>query len=78
MASWYVKQDPEPYETIELVISGIIPLIYIVVGTLGNLLCVVILLRKQNRKTSTKCLFNISVYYGYTITLSMEFKIYSL
>jgi hypothetical protein len=53
MASWYVKQDPEPYETIELVISGIIPLIYIVVGTLGNLLCVVILLRKQNRKTST-------------------------
>jgi hypothetical protein len=53
MASWTIKQDPEPYETIELIISGVIPLIFIVVGTFGNLLCVAILLKKQNRKTST-------------------------
>jgi hypothetical protein len=53
MASWAVKMDPEPYQTIELFVSGIIPLVLIVVGTFGNLLCVAILLKKANRRTST-------------------------
>ena len=51
--SWTIKQDPEPYQTVELIVSGIIPIILIVVGTFGNLLCVTILLKKANRRTST-------------------------
>ena len=53
MASWTIKQDPEPYETVELIVAAVIPIILIVVGTFGNLLCALVLLKKQNRKTST-------------------------
>jgi hypothetical protein len=53
MIFWTRKQDTGPYETAELIVSGIIPIILIVVGTFGNLLCVIILLKKENRKTST-------------------------
>jgi hypothetical protein len=53
MASWTRNPDAGSYETAELIVSGIIPIILIVVGTFGNLLCILILLKKQNRKTST-------------------------
>jgi hypothetical protein len=53
MASWTRNPNPGSYETAELIVSGIIPLILIVVGTFGNLLYIAILLKKQNRKTST-------------------------
>jgi len=52
-SSWIAKIDPEPYETVELIVSGIIPLIFLVIGTFGNLLCVIILLKKEHRQTST-------------------------
>ena len=53
MASWTRQVDPYPYELIEFIVSGIIPICLIVIGTLGNLLCIVILLNKENRGTST-------------------------
>ncbi|UJR27698.1 hypothetical protein I4U23_008975 [Adineta vaga] len=53
MASWTRKQDVYPFETIELVISGILPIVLIVFGTIGNLLSIIILLNKENRRTST-------------------------
>jgi len=53
MASWNRKQDPPLYETAELIISGIIPIFLIVIGTFGNLICIIILFKKQNRRTST-------------------------
>jgi hypothetical protein len=53
MASWIRQEDPYPYETINLVISGIIPIFLIVIGTFGNLISVIILLSKGNRRTST-------------------------
>jgi hypothetical protein len=53
MASWTRQQDAGAYETAEVIVSGIIPIILIVVGTIGNLLCVIILLKKENRKIST-------------------------
>ena len=53
MASWTVQLDPYPYELVEFIVSGIIPIGLIVIGTLGNLLCTIILLNKENRGTST-------------------------
>ncbi len=53
MASWVRKQDTNTYEIVELIVSGIIPLGLIVIGTLGNLLCVIILLKNEHRKRST-------------------------
>ena len=53
MASWARQTDPEPYETVELIVSGIIPIILIIIGTFGNLLGIFVLLKKQNRRTST-------------------------
>ncbi len=53
MASWVRTQNTGPYETAELIVSGIIPILLIVIGTVGNLLSVIILLNKENRRTST-------------------------
>ena len=53
MASWIRNPKPGPYAVPELIVSGIVPVVLIVVGTIGNLLCVGILLKKKNRKTST-------------------------
>ncbi|CAF3113438.1 unnamed protein product [Rotaria sp. Silwood2] len=53
MVTWSRKKDPAPYETAELIISGIIPMFLIVIGTIGNLICIIILLNKENRQTST-------------------------
>jgi hypothetical protein len=53
MASWVRKVDSGPYEIAEFIISGVIPIGLIVIGTLGNLLSTCILLNKQNRRTST-------------------------
>lgn len=53
MASWTRQQDSQPFETIELIVSGIIPIILLVFGTLGNILCTIILLQKRHRQFST-------------------------
>ncbi|CAF2040880.1 unnamed protein product [Rotaria magnacalcarata] len=53
MASWHRQQDTVPYETAELIVSGIIPIVLIVIGTIGNFTCIAILLNKQNREVST-------------------------
>lgn len=53
MASWHRKQDIPAYEIAELIVSGIIPIVLIVVGTIGNFTCIAILLNKQNREAST-------------------------
>ena len=51
MTSWSRKEDISPYETIEFIISGIIPITLIMIGTFGNVLSVMILLNKQNQNT---------------------------
>jgi hypothetical protein len=53
MATWNLQVDPYPYEVAEFIISGVIPTVLIVIGTLGNLLCIIILLNKENRRAST-------------------------
>ncbi|CAF1393367.1 unnamed protein product [Rotaria sordida] len=53
MAVWIRKKDPAPYETIELIISVIIPMFLIVIGTFGNLISIIVLFNKENRRTST-------------------------
>ena len=53
MATWTRQNDPQSFETIELIVNGIIPIILIVLGTSGNMLCIVILLKKQHRQLST-------------------------
>ncbi|CAF1181733.1 unnamed protein product [Adineta steineri] len=53
MASWARTVNPQPYEIAEYIISGIAPIGLIVIGTVGNLLSVLILLKKDNRQTST-------------------------
>ncbi|UJR27697.1 hypothetical protein I4U23_008974 [Adineta vaga] len=65
MASWYRKKDSVPFETAELIVSGILPIVLIIVGTLGNMLCVIILLKKEHRQTST------NVYLIFLCTMDM-------
>ena len=53
MSSWARTENSPAYETAELIISGIIPVFLIIIGTFGNLICIIILLNKENRRTST-------------------------
>ena len=53
MASWFQTQNSPSYETAELIIGGIIPIVLIVIGTFGNLLSIIILLNKDNRRITT-------------------------
>ncbi|CAF4519731.1 unnamed protein product, partial [Rotaria sp. Silwood2] len=53
MASWIRKNDTIPYETAELIISAIIPIILIIIGTIGNLISIFILFNKENYQIST-------------------------
>lgn len=57
MAAWVRKQDSFAFEVAEFIISGIIPLGLIVVGTLTNILSIVVLLKKEHRKSSTNIYF---------------------
>ena len=77
MASWTRTLNPEPYEVAEFVVSGVIPIILIVVGTIGNLACVGILLKKKNRKTSTNvyliflCIMDTLSLYQWNLTYAV-------
>ena len=69
MAFWTSQQDSGFFEITELIISGVFPIILIVVGTIGNVLSAIILLNKQNRQTSTNmyliflcCVDTLSLY----------------
>lgn len=53
MASWRRTQNSPEFETAELIVSGILPMVLIVIGTIGNLGAVLILLSKENRQIST-------------------------
>jgi hypothetical protein len=74
MASWERKPATGPYQTVELIISGIIPVFLMVIGTFGNLIVVVILLNKENRRTSTNiyliflCLMDTLSLYQWNLT----------
>jgi len=74
MASWTPKLDTDSYEIAEFIVSGIIPVGLIVIGTLGNLLCVIIFIKKENRKTSTniylifRCIMDTLSLYQWNLT----------
>lgn len=53
MAIWIPKKDGSPYDQLELFIAGVIPLIFIILGTLGNVISILILCKKENRNKST-------------------------
>ena len=57
MASWIRKPDPYGFEVAEFIISGIIPLALIVVGTTMNFLSILVLLKNEHRKSSTNIYF---------------------
>ena len=77
MASWMRQEDPNPFETIELIVSGIIPIILLVLGTSGNVLCTVILLKKRHRQLSTNiyilflCIMDTLSLYQWNLSYAM-------
>jgi hypothetical protein len=77
MASWVRTQNTAPYETAELIVSGIIPMFLIVIGTFGNLISVIILLNKENRHASTNiylvflCLMDTISLYQWNLSNAM-------
>jgi hypothetical protein len=77
MASWVRTPSTGAYETAELIVSGIIPIFLIVIGTFGNLISVIILLNKENRRTSTNiyliflCLMDTISLYQWNLSNAM-------
>ena len=78
MSSWVQTRNSPPYETAEMIVGGIIPIVLIVVGTLGNLICLVILLNKENRQTSTNiyliflCLMDTISLYQWNLSRTLD------
>ena len=77
MASWILKQDPAPYEIGEFIVAGILPIVLIVLGTLGNLVSIAVLARKTNRQTSTNvyliflCIMDTLSLYQWTLNYAV-------
>lgn len=57
MAAWIRKQDSYGFEVAEFIISGVIPLGLIIVGTVTNFFTILVLLKKEHRKASTNVYF---------------------
>lgn len=78
MSTWNRKKDSAPYETAEFIVSVFIPMSLIVVGTLGNILCIIILLDKENRRSSTNiyliflCLMDTISLYQWNLSRAVE------
>ncbi|CAF3313652.1 unnamed protein product [Rotaria sp. Silwood2] len=78
MSTWTPKPDPLPWDTIELIIGGIIPIGLIVIGTLGNILCIGILLSEAHRQTSTNvyliflCLMDTISLYQWNLSRALQ------
>ncbi|CAF3693301.1 unnamed protein product [Rotaria socialis] len=83
MSTWTRKKDPAPYETAEYIIGGIIPIFLIVVGTVGNLASIIVLLKKENRKTSTNiylmllCLVDTISLYQWNLSRTVDTLTYT-
>ncbi|CAF3685009.1 unnamed protein product [Rotaria sp. Silwood1] len=78
MSTWTPKPDPLPWDTIELIIGGIIPIGLIVIGTLGNILCIGILLSEAHQQTSTNvyliflCLMDTISLYQWNLSRALQ------
>ena len=66
---WIRKIDPQAFEIVEMVVGGIIPIILIVIGTIGNLLCVNYLLQRRHRQRQSAYIYLIFLCLADTLSL---------
>lgn len=57
MAAWIRKHDSYGFEIAEFIVSGIIPLGLIIIGTVTNCFSIFVLVQKEHRKSSTNIYF---------------------
>lgn len=67
--SWIRKIDPQPYEIAELILGGILPIILMVIGTIGNILCVNYLLQRRHRERRSAYIYLICLCFSDTLSL---------
>jgi len=67
--SWIRKTTDGAFETAELIVGGIIPIGLIIIGTIGNLLCVNYLLQRKTRQTRSAYIYLIFLCLSDTLSL---------
>ena len=67
--SWVREKDNGPYEIAEMIFGGIIPTILIIIGTIGNILCIICLLRRKHRRSPSTFIYLIFLFLADTLSL---------
>jgi hypothetical protein len=67
--SWIRQTDDSSFEIAELIFGGILPLILIVIGTVGNILCVNYLLQRKHRQSRSTYIYLIFLCLADTLSL---------
>lgn len=67
--SWARKTDDGSYEIAEMILGGIIPIILIVIGTIGNILCINYLLQRKQRRSRSTYIYLIFLFIADTLSL---------
>ncbi|CAF0743051.1 unnamed protein product [Adineta ricciae] len=66
---WPRKTDNRPFQTVELVFAGVIPIILIIIGTMGNFLCIFCILCRQRRRGRSTYIYFIFLFLSDTLSL---------
>lgn len=69
MNYWIRETNTHPYELIERIVGGIIPIILIVCGTIANGLCIIHLSRRLHRRSQSTNAYLISLFIMDTLSL---------
>lgn len=66
---WVRKIDSQVFEIIEMILGGIIPIILIVIGTIGNILCINYFLQRRYRQQQSAYIYLIFLCLADTLSL---------
>jgi hypothetical protein len=65
----WIRTYNGPFETAEMILGGIIPIILIIIGTLGNFLCILYLLQHKHRRSPSTYIYLTFLFLVDTLSL---------
>jgi hypothetical protein len=66
---WVQKTDDELFEIAELIFGDILPIILIIIRTIGNILCINYLLHRKYRRSRSTYIYSICLFLADNLSL---------
>jgi hypothetical protein len=60
--SWVRQTDDRSFEIAKMILSSILPIIIIIIGAIGNILCIHYLLQRKQRRSRSTCIYLIFIF----------------